>query len=130
MPCNFYNTNGLGTCAGCCHFNKSLAITLVGTVLQIQIGPQILKNGEKVCVALCQNIPEVTADTTVSIVITGDTPVNVPVYLHNGNRLYADQLRARKVLHLFTATDSPFFIVSCHDVCGTEHSFPTINTTV
>lgn len=130
MACQFYNNGGLGGCAGCCHFNKSLLMALSGDVLEISIGPQVLKNKEKVCVALCQNIPDgVGPDTTVSIVVEGTSSVTLPVMLRDGNHLYGDQLRTRKVLHLETATDVPSFVlVPPYCVCPTDHSFPTINT--
>lgn len=132
MPCEFFNTNGLGTCAGCCHFNKSLSLSVSGGILNVAIGPQTLKNHEKVCIAIVQNIPQnVTQNTKVSIAITGAAPITIPVMTRQGNFVYADQLRTRRVLHLTIGTDVPVFILDdCRNICCTDHAFPTINTNV
>ena len=130
MACQFYNNGGLGSCAGCCHFNKSLSLNVTGSTLNVAIGPQVLKNRERICVAIVQNIPQnITQNTKVSIAITGTAPITIPVMTKCGNFVYADQLRTRKVLHLIIGTDVPVFILNdTRDICCTDHAFPTIST--
>lgn len=124
MPCALYNNNGY-TCAGCCNFNKSTAIAVSGTALQITIPNQTFVNKQCVCVALCQNIPDtVTSDTTVQLSVNGTT---IPLLTCCGNNVYADQLRCRKVLHITIATDTSTGIVSRNScLCKTSHAFPTL----
>lgn len=125
MSCSLYNNNGYG-CAGCCHFNKSTAITLSGTVVQITIPNQILTNREKLCVALCQSIPSgVTATTTVQLVVNG---TNIPLITPWGNNVYASQLRSRKVLKICVATDTNTGVVTnARCLCPSTNGFPILN---
>lgn len=125
MPCALYNTNGYG-CAGCCHFNKSTAITLSGTVVNITIPDQTLSNGQKLCVALCQSIPTgITNTTTVSLSVDGTT---IPLRTPCGNNVYASQLRSRKVLKICVATDTNTGIVTnANCLCPATNGFPLIS---
>lgn len=126
MSCSLYNNGGFG-CGGCIHFYRSLSITLTGDVLTITLPSETVRNREKFCICLAQNIPEgVTANTTVNIAVTGITD---PFELLNrcGNRVYGDQLRTRKVLHAIALTDVPVFkLLDNSGICRTEHSFPTL----
>lgn len=109
MACSLYNNNGYG-CAGCCHFNKSTAIALSGTVMQITIPDQTINNGQKLCVALCQSMPTgITATTTGSLSLDGTT---IPLRTTCGNNVYASQLRSRKILHIVVATDTNVGVVT------------------
>lgn len=123
MPCALYNTNGFG-CAGCCHFVKSTSIALSGTTLTITIPNQTIRNQTKLCIALCQSIPDgVTQNTTVVISING---TNFTVINPCGNDIYGDQLRCRRVLHATFATDTSLAVVSRSRLCCTDHGFPVI----
>ena len=123
MPCSLYNTNGFG-CAGCCHFVKSSSIALSGTTLTITIPNQTIRNQTKLCIALCQNIPDgATQNTTVQISVNG---TNFTVINPCGNAIYGDQLRCRKVLHTSFATDTSMAVVSHSKLCCTDHGFPVI----
>lgn len=125
MACSLYNNNGYG-CAGCCHFNKSTAIALSGTVVQITIPNQQLTNREKLCVALCQSIPSnVTATTTVQLLVNG---TKIPLITPWGNNVYASQLRSRRVLHICIATDTSTGVVTnAKCLCPTTAGFPILN---
>lgn len=125
MSCALYNNNGYG-CAGCCHFNKSTAITLSGTVVNITIPDQTLSNGQKLCVALCQSIPTgITATTTVSLSLDGTT---IPLRTSCGNNVYASQLRSRKVLKICVATDTNTGVVTnAKCLCPATSGFPLIS---
>lgn len=125
MSCALYNNNGYG-CAGCCHFNKSTAITLSGTVVDITIPDQTLSNGQKLCVALCQSIPTgITATTTVSLSLDGTT---IPLRTPCGNNVYASQLRSRKVLKICVATDTSTGVVTnAKCLCPSSSGFPIIS---
>lgn len=125
MSCALYNTNGFG-CGGCCHFNKSTAITLSGTVLQITIPDQVITNKEYLCVALCQSIPNgVTASTTTQLIVNG---TKITLITPCGNNVYASQLRSRKVLHINVATDTTLGVVSKNSfLCAPTSGFPIIN---
>lgn len=124
MPCQYYNSQF--ACGGCCHFTKSTAIAESAGFLNITIPERTLKNREKLCVALCQNIPETTASLPVRVVISGTTPTEINVVTPCGNFVYSDRLRSRKVLHLYAATDTPALVAQTSNLCRTEHNFPTI----
>ena len=124
MPCKFYNSQF--ACGGCCHFTKSIAIAVNGGFLDITIPERILRNREKLCIALCQNIPETIAPLPVRVVIAGTTPITIDAVTPCGNLLYSDQLRSRKVLHLHAATDTPALVAQTSNLCRTAHNFPTI----
>lgn len=125
MACSLYNNNGYG-CAGCCHFNKSTSIALSGTVVQITIPDQVLNNGQKLCVALCQSMPSgITATTTVSLSLDDTT---IPLHTPWGNNVYASQLRSRRVLHICIATDTNTGVVTnAKCLCPTTAGFPILN---
>lgn len=125
MSCPLYNNNGYG-CAGCCHFNKSTAIALSGTVVQITIPDQVLSNGEKLCVALCQSIPTgITNTTTVQLLVDG---TKIPLITPCGNNVYASQLRSRKVLKICVATDTSMGVVTnAKCLCPATSGFPLIS---
>lgn len=126
MACQFYNNNGF-SCAGCCHFVKSTAVTLSGSVLTIQIPQATYSNHQKLCLCITQNLPAgITPNTTVSIQI-GTAATLYPVYTKLGNKLYADSIRTRKIYPLSAATDVPSFVLTdlCK-LCRTQHSFGNI----
>lgn len=127
MACSLYNNNGYG-CAGCCHFNKSTAIALSGTVVNITIPDQTLSNGQKLCIALCQSIPTgITATTTVSLSLDGTT---IPLRTICGNNVYASQLRCRKVLKVVIATDTNVGVVTNSNcLCPSTAGFQIISPT-
>lgn len=122
MACN---TNSC-PCNCCPNLVKSTAVALSGTNLQITIPTMAITNGQKLCIALCQATPgTVTPNTTVTL-ISGSANINL--INECGNYVYADQLRARKVLRVRVATDVPLAI-TCNTtrLCSTQHVFPTLN---
>lgn len=126
MPCRLYNNNGFG-CGGCKHFVRTTSVTLAAGVLTFAI-PAIgnIENGEKVCICVAQAIPDtVTSATTVSINI-GSSATLYPLRTKCGNNVHGDQVRSRKVLHTYVATDIPQFVVSSCDLCKTGFNFPVI----
>lgn len=124
MPCRLYNNNGFG-CGGCSHFVRTTSVTLNGTVLELNIPQNTYSNGEKVCICVAQAIPAVTSADTVAITIgTGTT--QYPLRTKCGNNVHADQMRTRKVYHMFVATDTESFVVSSCELCNTGFNFPTI----
>lgn len=126
MACSQYTNGGYG-CGGCLHFFKSLSITLATDVLTITLPAETVRNREKFCICLAQNIPEgATANTIVNIAVTGIT-APFPLLTKCGNRVYADQLRSRTVLHTIALTDTPAFkMTNDSRICNTEHSFATL----
>lgn len=122
MSCNVNNC----ACCNCPNLVQSTAIAVSGTALQITIPTTALSNGQCLCIALCQAIPStVTPNTTVAIV-DGSTTLNV--INECGNLIYADQLRARKVLRVRVATDVPLAMLRSNTkLCSTQHVFPTLN---
>lgn len=130
MPCRLYNNNGFG-CGGCKHFVRTTSVTLAAGVLTLAI-PSIgnIQNGEKVCICIAQAIPDtVTSADTVSITVGTDATA-YPLRTKCGNNVHADQVRSRKVLHTYAATDIPQFVVSGCDLCKTGFNFPVIAAAV
>lgn len=127
MACYLYNNQGY-TCGGCCHFVRSTAVTLTGTVLTITIPEQRLQNHERICICITQSIPEGVNENTAVAIVLGTQTINV--ITRCGNLLYGDQIRSRQILKLFAATDLPYFVVArdCK-LCKTRHAFPIIPTT-
>ena len=126
MTCSQFNNGGFG-CGGCLHFFRSLSITLAADVLTITLPAETVKNLEKFCICLAQNIPDgVTANTTVVIAVT-DITAPFPLLTKCGNRVYGDQLRTRSVLHTIALTDTPAFKMTNNSrLAPTEHSFTTL----
>lgn len=125
MACSLYNNGGFG-CGGCCHFVKTVSVTLVGDVLVLNIPQKTYSNGEKVCICVAQNIPDtVTSANTVAVTI-GTDATQYPLRTKCGNNVHADQLRGRKVYHTFVATDTASFMVNACELCRTGFNFPTI----
>lgn len=126
MACSMYNNGGFG-CGGCLHFFRSTSITLAGDILTITLPAETVRNREKFCICLAQNIPEgVNANTTVNIAITD---ITTPFTLLDrcGNKVYGDQLRTRKVIHTLALTDIPAFrLLDNSGIYKTEHSFTTL----
>ncbi len=126
MACYLYNNQGYA-CGGCCHFVRSTAVTLTGTILSITIPEQRLRNHERVCICIAQSIPEGVNENTTVAIILGTQTINV--ITRCGNLLYGDQIKSRQILKLFAATDLPYFVVAkdCK-LCKTRHTFPVIPT--
>lgn len=126
MSCRFYNNDGFG-CGGCCHFTRSTSITVTGGQVVITIPAETVRNREKTCICLAQNIPQTaTANTPVVIAVTGVTGL-FSLLNKCGNRVWGDQLRSRKVLHAIALTDVPAFKLCDNDgICCTDHAFPTL----
>ena len=125
MACSLYNNNGFG-CGGCCHFVKTISVTLNGTVLELNIPQATYSNGEKVCICVAQSIPDgVTSADTVAITIGTET-TQYPMRTKCGNNVHADQIRSRKVYHTFVATDLGTFVVNPCELCRTGFNFPTL----
>lgn len=124
MSCSLYNANGFG-CCGCPNFVKSTSIVLSGTTLQITIPNTLIRNNQKFCIALCQNIPTtITQNTPVQISVNGQT---FALINKCGNAIYADQLRCRTVLHTSLATDTLIAMLNNNSkLCKTDHGFPLI----
>lgn len=125
MSCEFFTGCG---CGGCCHFVRTTSITQSGSIMSLKIPARDLKNKEKLCICLAQSIPVSTTpfNVPVSVVVGSAT---LPLYTSCGNRVYADQLRSRRVLHLNTATDVPSFTVNPKELCCTSHPFPVLTAT-
>lgn len=124
MACKLYNNDGYG-CGACTHFVKTTAVTLVGSVLVLNIPQKTYSNHEKVCICVAQTIPDVTYAQTVSITI-GTSTTQYPLRTKCGNNVHADQIRSRHVYHTNVATDIPAFVVNTCELCNTGFNFPTI----
>ena len=124
MPCSLYNNNGC-VCAGCRNFTKSTSIAVSETNLQITIPNQTITNGQKLCIALCQSIPNNIAQGMIAqIVIDGK---NFNLATPCGNYVYADQIKCRTVLHVTMATDTSLAVVSRNTkLCCTSTGFPIV----
>lgn len=129
MACKYYNNNGYG-CGGCCHFTKSTSIAVSEGQVVITIPSETIRNHEKTCICLQQNIPSTaTADTPVAIAVTGVTGI-FALLNRCGNRVWGDQLRSRKVLHTIALTDVPAFKLCDNDgIYCTDHIYPTLMPT-
>ena len=126
MPCRLYNNNGFG-CGGCEHFVRTNSVTLVGSVLVLNIPQKTYSNKEKVCICVAQAIPEVTPEQTVAITI-GTEATQYPLRTKCGNNVHADQIRNRRVYHTNVATDTGTFVISSCELCKTAFNFQTIPT--
>lgn len=127
MACSLYNNNGFG-CGGCEHFVRTNSVTLVDSVLVLNIPQKTYSNKEKVCVCVAQALPNVTSAQTVAITIgTGTT--QYPLRTKCGNNVHADQIRSRRVYHTNVATDTASFVVPACELCKTGFNFPTIPVT-
>lgn len=123
MACSSYNMYGFG-CSGCPSFVKSTAVTVVGTNLRISIPNQVIRNRQQLCIAVCQSIPDtITQDQVVQISVNG---TNFSLINECGNYIYADQIKSRKVLRLYFATDTLVASVKRACLCPTSHGFPVI----
>lgn len=125
MSCNIFYANGC-TCNNCPNLVKSTSIAVNGDILEVTIPQMQLTNGSKLCVILCQAIPDtITAAMSVQVV-SGTTKL----YVFNkcGNLIYADQLFTRRVLHMSIATDTSVGMVNPWTKLGcTRHTFPVLN---
>lgn len=128
MACRYYNNDGF-RCGSCVHMVKTNSVTVVGTVLVLNIplqAGQLFSNHEKVCICVQQNIPTtITSAMTVAITL-GTSATQYPLRTKCGNNVHADQIRSRKVYHTYVATDIPAFIVDGKELCCTGFNFPTI----
>lgn len=124
MSCRFYNNNGFG-CGGCEHFVRTNSVTLVDSVLVLNIPQKTYSNKEKVCICVAQAIPVVTSAQTVAITI-GNSATQYPLRTKCGNNVYADQIRSRRVYHANAATDTASFVVPDCELCKTGFNFPLI----
>lgn len=124
MPCSLYNNNGFG-CGGCEHFARTNSVTLVGSVLVLNIPQRTYSNKEKVCICVAQVIPDVTSAQTVAVTIGTDT-TQYPLRTKTGNNIHADQIRSRRVYHTNVATDTATFVGSGCEFCKTGFNFPII----
>lgn len=122
MPCKQFR----GTpCGGCCHFVKSNSVVLMGDVLVINIPQKTYSNREKACICIAQAIPAgVTSANTVAVTI-GAEATQYPLYNRCFNKVYGDQIKARKVYHTYAVTDVPGFVVE-DKLCCTAFNFPAI----
>lgn len=129
MPCKDYCNNGY-FCGGCKHFIRSTTIAVTGGQVVITIPSEIVRNREKFCICLAQNIPtEATANTPVVVQVT-DNATLYSLLTKCGNRVWGDQLRSRKVLHTIALTDVPAMKLCDDDgICCTDHAFPTLVST-
>ena len=96
MACSLYNNNGFG-CGGCEHFVRTNSVTLVGSVLVLNIPQETYSNKEKVCICIAQALPSVTSAQTVAITIGTET-TQYPLMTKCGNNVHADQIRAEKYI--------------------------------
>lgn len=124
MPCSLYNNNGFG-CGGCKHFVRTNSVTLVGSVLVLNIPQRTYSNKEKACICVAQAIPDVTSAQTVAVTIGTDT-TQYPLRTKTGNNIHADQIRSRRVYHTNVATDTATFVGSGCEFCKTGFNFPII----
>lgn len=124
MACRLYDNGGYG-CGACKHFVKTTAVTLVDSVLVLNIPQKTYNNHETVCICVAQTIPDVTSAQTVAITI-GTSTTQYPLRTTCGNNVHADQIRSRRVYHTHVATDIPVFVVNPCELCATGFNFPTI----
>lgn len=127
MSCSLYNNNGFG-CGGCEHFVRTNSVTLVGSVLVLNIPQRTYDNREKVCICVAQAIPDVTYAQTVAVTI-GTDATQYPLRTKTGNNIHADQIRSRRVYHTNVATDTASFVGSGCEFCKTGFNFPVIPAT-
>lgn len=59
MPCKDYCNNGY-FCGGCKHFTRSTTIAVTDGQVVITIPSETVRNHEKFCICLAQNIPDRT----------------------------------------------------------------------
>lgn len=123
MSCPYFGPSGCGNCK---FFVKSTAVAVVGSNLQITIPTVTLENHQRLCICIAQAIPNTATPSMPVTILNGATVLNV--VLRNGNNLYADQVRSRKVLHTVVATDT-LSAVLCDTACfcPTSHTFPVVN---
>lgn len=125
MACSYFYANG-GSCNGCCNLVKSTSITLSGTTLTITIPQMQFTNNCKLCVVLCQSIPEGVSNNTQVVLTSGTTTLNL--INKCGNRIYGDQLRCRRVISMIIATDTLNAVVMpWSKLCCTTFQFPVLN---
>lgn len=125
MPCKLYNNNGFG-CGGCCHFVRTTSVSLTGGVLILNIPQRTYSNKEKVCICIAQVLPDGVVPTDTVAITIGTDATQYPLRTKCGNNVHADQIRGRKVYHVFAATDIPAFTVSVCELCCTSFNFPVI----
>lgn len=128
MPCPYFVGTGCG-CGGCARFVKTTAVAVVGGNLQLTIPTTPITNHQRFCICIAQAIPgTVTPDTPVTVLIGS---ASFSVINHCGNRVYADQIKSRIVLHVTAATDTNLFTLNdTRCLCHTAHVFPVINPVV
>ena len=128
MSCKLYNNNGYG-CGGCIHFVKTNSVTLVGSVLVLNLPQATYSNKERVCICIAQALPSVTSAETVAVTI-GEGTTQYVLRTRCGNNVHADQIRSRKVYHTNVATDVGVFTVQECELCNTGFNFPVLPATV
>lgn len=124
MACRYYNNAGCGGCGGCTRFVKSTAVVLTDGVLNITIPARELSNREPLCLCIAQSIPAEAGAATMVNVLVGTQ--NLAVITNRGNRMYADQLRTRRIILLRAATDLPYLVADPCCLCPTKHIFPVL----
>jgi len=108
-------------CANCPSYVKSTNIAIVDDQLQITIPTMTYANDAHVCICLVQPIPAgVTADIPVVIVNGTET---YELRYRNGNTVYADAVRSRKLLCTTFAIDNAIFVVQNCALRRTAHVY-------
>ncbi len=129
MACEFFRIDNCG-CGGCAHFTRSTAIAVTGGNVVITIPSETVRNCEKTCICLAQNIPEgATAATPVVVEVTGIADT-FALLNKCGNTVRGDQLRSRKVLHAIALTDIPAFKLCDNNLCKTDYTPSVLVPTV
>lgn len=65
------------TCNTCANFIKTTSVTLVGTVLRLNIPSTTLVNDQKICVCIAQAIPGTVTPNTIVAVFNGATQITL-----------------------------------------------------
>lgn len=124
MSCPYFVGNGCG-CNGCARFAKTTAVAVVGGNLQLTIPNTTINNHQRLCICIAQAIPgTVTPDTPVTVLVNGTA---FSVITSCANKVYADQVKPRTILHVVAATDTNLLkLTDARCLCPTSHVFPVI----
>lgn len=113
-----------GRCSTCCKLVKTTAVYISCSTLQLAIPAGVYKNGEEVCILVAQDIPvAANSNMNVTILINGST-VAYQMLGRNGNRIYADQIKSRRIYPTTVATDTLSYMYNGNmRLCTTSHMF-------
>ncbi len=116
-------------CCTCRNFVKTTSVALTGDVLTLTIPEKIYQNKQCACICIAQALPEGLTGTQTVAILIGSSTTQYPLREKNGNAVYADQIRSRRIYCTTVATDIPGFVVkNTQTLCPTTHVFNNIPT--